>query len=330
MYKETVYLRRVDGRWSVVNISDKSELISNGEIEAIDFYPHSSLFKIAFTNTCAVDKGDTSENQCTCVGGVLGLLPRSKSGYTLCESSFKTPSKSSGAIALSILQSGLAALYGSTSIINETDTDAVSQALTEADVLGKLNSKYYGIYLSDFSKMDSIDAASNFILKYKGKYDPDELVAKAEAIGVELRESAVKKSRLLAYREAFAKSISSSDYKKFIEKYQNDDPEGFIPQARKNMKIAEADEVIKRKEESVRQEAQRKEEAAKQAKLEAWRKNIREGDETNCGPVLEVKKTMVKIYFPVQNYGNEHWIRTDKIKPPLEGCRFVNGQYLAD
>lgn len=48
---------------------------------------------------------------------------------------------------------------------------------------------------------------------------------------------------------------------------------------------------------------------------------------TNCGPILEVKKTMVKVYFPVKDYGNEHWISKNEIFPDGYGCIFRNGQY---
>lgn len=49
---------------------------------------------------------------------------------------------------------------------------------------------------------------------------------------------------------------------------------------------------------------------------------------TNCGPILEVKKTMVKVYFPVKDYGNEHWIPKNEIFPDGYGCAFTNGQYV--
>ena len=67
--------------------------------------------------------------------------------------------------------------------------------------------------------------------------------------------------------------------------------------------------------------------AAENAIRDKWRKNLKEGDSTNCGPVLEIKTKLVKVAFPVANYGNEHWIRKDQIMPSIYGCEFVNGQY---
>lgn len=61
--------------------------------------------------------------------------------------------------------------------------------------------------------------------------------------------------------------------------------------------------------------------------VSAFQKSVRVGEETNCGPVLEVKPPLVKIYSPVKDYGNEHWLRLDTVFPPSYGCQFVNGKY---
>ena len=54
---------------------------------------------------------------------------------------------------------------------------------------------------------------------------------------------------------------------------------------------------------------------------------IKIGIETNCGPIVDIKSDMIKVYFPVQNYGTEQWIRRDEIFPPSAPCRFLNGKY---
>lgn len=72
-------------------------------------------------------------------------------------------------------------------------------------------------------------------------------------------------------------------------------------------------------------------EKARQAKAStaavAWRKQLRQSGETNCGPVIEMNGKLAKIAAPVAGYGNEHWIRVDKLFPPGYECRFFNGQY---
>jgi len=60
-----------------------------------------------------------------------------------------------------------------------------------------------------------------------------------------------------------------------------------------------------------------------------FRKTLKKGVETNCGPILDIKNSSIKVYFPVKNVGNEHWIDTNKIFPKTHGCRFVNGNYVA-
>ena len=66
----------------------------------------------------------------------------------------------------------------------------------------------------------------------------------------------------------------------------------------------------------------------KMAEISAFRKGeFKEEMLTNCGPILEVKKTMLKVYFPIKDYGNEHWIPKNEIFPEGYGCSFINGQY---
>ncbi len=59
-----------------------------------------------------------------------------------------------------------------------------------------------------------------------------------------------------------------------------------------------------------------------------WRKTLKVGSETNCGPVIEIKNPMIKVYFPVASYGTEHWIMLNTIQRPGTGCRFINGKYI--
>ena len=81
--------------------------------------------------------------------------------------------------------------------------------------------------------------------------------------------------------------------------------------------------------EKIKAEQIAKRDAEAKAILENWRRKLSEGELTNCGPVIEVKKKLVKVSFPVANYGNEHWIRRDQIMPSVYSCEFVNGHYQA-
>ena len=62
----------------------------------------------------------------------------------------------------------------------------------------------------------------------------------------------------------------------------------------------------------------------------AFRKSVSVGTTSNCGPVVELRQNLAKVYFPVQGYGNEHWIDVNRLMPDGFGCRFINGQYWPD
>lgn len=93
--------------------------------------------------------------------------------------------------------------------------------------------------------------------------------------------------------------------------------------AKKRAEEARATEIEQRNREAIERE---RVEAAVRA-VAAFRKSIKVGEETNCGPVLELKPPLVKIYSPVKDYGNEHWLRMESVFPPGYGCQFVNGKY---
>lgn len=156
-----------------------------------------------------------------------------------------------------------------------------------------------------------------------------------------------------AYRNTFASAKMSSQFDAFVRKYSGNDPENLVPQAimrRDELSLREAEERKRREtEEAAWREAQAKAEAARRetqakaeeerrqyeqdqrrqrmAKVESFRRVIRVETETNCGPVLEIRGALVKVYSPVANYGNEHWIRKEQVFPPAYGCRFFNGNY---
>ncbi|TAK97211.1 MAG: hypothetical protein EPO09_04590 [Aquabacterium sp.] len=73
---------------------------------------------------------------------------------------------------------------------------------------------------------------------------------------------------------------------------------------------------------------ERKERAALERVATAFRKTLRFGAHTNCGPVLEVRPPLVKVASPVSGYGNEHWLEIASVYPEGHGCQFVNGHYV--
>lgn len=63
--------------------------------------------------------------------------------------------------------------------------------------------------------------------------------------------------------------------------------------------------------------------------IKKFRQTLKNGVDTNCGTILEMKDSSVKVHYPVKNHGAEHWIDSNKIFPKGHGCRFVNGNYIA-
>jgi len=151
----------------------------------------------------------------------------------------------------------------------------------------------------------------------------------------ELQKKLSYKNYLSSYRSA----STSRELERFITKYKKNDPDKLVSKAiarkKKALKIEKkrqlemaAQRKAKEKRRKTLAKAEEKRKNRELASLNKYRNNIRIESETNCGPVLQVKKGLVKIYFPVKNYGNEHWIRKEQIYPSSYNCRFVNGNYI--
>lgn len=141
----------------------------------------------------------------------------------------------------------------------------------------------------------------------------------------------------VVYRDAFSAAKTATNYQHFIDDYRNNDPDNLVSQASQRK-----DELLRQANEEAAQQKSRQEAAARQKALYAeahhaavlretrsFRQSLKLGDKTNCGPIIEVKGPLVKIYFPVQNYGNEHWLEIEKIYPAgVANCQFINGTYM--
>lgn len=167
-------------------------------------------------------------------------------------------------------------------------------------------------YRSEFKQSTTSDSLKHFIAMYQNN-DPDGLVAQAER---KLPDVVAKEAAdaHIQYRQAFESASSKSDLEAFIGKFQGNDPDHLVPKAQLKLKsiIAKQDA----------EERQAREELAK------WKNGLQVGDDTNCGEVLELRRGLVKVNFPVENYGNEHWIKKSLILKPGAGCQFVNGNYV--
>lgn len=92
-------------------------------------------------------------------------------------------------------------------------------------------------------------------------------------------------------------------------------------------------EFVREKADRIRQDSKKdRQDQLDQAQAEkvfaAFRKSLREGDDTNCGSVIEIKGKLIKVAFAVANYGNEHWVKREVILPPNYYCHYLNGRKL--
>lgn len=73
---------------------------------------------------------------------------------------------------------------------------------------------------------------------------------------------------------------------------------------------------------------ERKNTTEKQRQLALFRAGLKVESETNCGPVIEARGNLLKIYSVVRDYGNEHWIKRNELYPTGYDCLFSNGRYI--
>lgn len=114
--------------------------------------------------------------------------------------------------------------------------------------------------------------------------------------------------------------------KAFIDKYAVYDPEKLVPKARNSLELLQRQKEL---EDRQLQELIRASVAAKQAKLEAWRRSLKVGVDTYCGPIIEARPPMYKlaIIVPLQGYPSEVWAKAAELFPPdMANCRNTNGR----
>lgn len=236
--------------------------------------------------------------------------------YNPCDSNLTTQTNKSISVASNVLIGVLSlgtSLRNGVETVVSVDKEKLSQALVSSDAVSMLKAyQQKAIEQSDFDHATSSLALRNFIAKYQNN-DPDRLVAQAEKQlpDVEAKETEEAHAQ---YQQAFESASSESDLESFIGKYHGDDPDNLVPKAQLKL-----NSVIAKKD---AEERQAREELAK------WQNSLQVGDETNCGEVLELRRGLVKVNFPVENYGNEHWIKKNLILKPDAGCQFVNGNYI--
>ena len=95
-------------------------------------------------------------------------------------------------------------------------------------------------------------------------------------------------------------------------------------EGREEREIAEAKRV---EEQNVRKAKLLEEQ---ENRLDAFRKNLKIGDDTFCGPVIEIRGPMVKIAVipQLQGFASESWLKVEQIYPASFGCFNLDGRLL--
>ncbi len=87
-------------------------------------------------------------------------------------------------------------------------------------------------------------------------------------------------------------------------------------------------EKIAAEQQRIAVEQQRQLIANEAARQNKFRKALKIGDDTFCGPVIETRQPMIKIAVnaQLQGFASEAWLRSSQVFTPEYGCRNVNGR----
>jgi hypothetical protein len=200
-----------------------------------------------------------------------------------------------------------------------------------ADLVAEAKLRHYRAELSEAKTTEELQ---RFIRAYADN-DPENriAIAKQRLPEAQVQETAEERAR-------FASAQDSFQLRAFLEHYTGRDSANLIETANKKLsEVVKAEEAERKRQASLREAEERKaakrqadEEKAKQAKLDAWRKGLKVGDDTFCGPVIEVRLPMVKIAVnaPLQGYPSEAWLKLYEVYPNwMAGCHNVNGRLSA-
>lgn len=133
-----------------------------------------------------------------------------------------------------------------------------------------------------------------------------------------------------AHKQARVFELTTADeidkLRAVINRYEGEDRDKLLSQAK--IRLQKLIDQETRKAEYARAEGERKILELKK-ELEHWRKNLRLGDDTFCGRIIEVNNnsTMFKLAISAKlpGYANEQWVHVNDIYQPWRGCINYNG-----
>jgi hypothetical protein len=319
-----IYLRNEDGKWVASLTGD----LRDTKFEVVRVNKNSWSYSLPAAKP--------SPNPRLCL---TKMKERANFGYLECNSIFFSANLGGtvagtvlrGVFSLGILTATDAAT-GNTGFSVSFDQAAFDKAVAESGAIHLAKDTIsYQDYIASFEAAKSSRQWQAFISKHKDSYDPDSLVLLAEQRLMEAIEREAERDKTL-YRQAFNSASSINELQSFIDRYSQNDPENLIPRANDKLKLMRklVAEEEDRQRKAGAEEARLRVLAAekKQKEVAQWRSKLRSGDDTFCGPVIEIKGSMIRIALRVQlpGYGNDAWLKTSEIYPPSSGCQNINGR----
>jgi hypothetical protein len=144
-------------------------------------------------------------------------------------------------------------------------------------------------------------------------------------------------------KSIFEQETTSSAIKNFTTKlpehnsdrWDKVDFDNLVPKAKELLESTLAKEAIRQMQVQAQVQAERNREIEreraerleKEKMVKQFQKSIMVESKTNCGPVIEIKGNLIKVYSPVSGFGNEHWLSRDSLFPVTYSCNWRNGVY---
>lgn len=236
------------------------------------------------------------------------------------------------------------------------DVNKVMAAASLPEIASKLKDQYVAYLENQIGAMSFRDWATQFgptaspstlerVMKFA--IESDELALFSKYASSALTLQALEQGKLYwmeQYRKGWDKVMANPSDVAMLKKYaslvplkdgimelKTADFDMLAPRAHKMLNEHYAQEEAKAKKAAKDLEMQlagEKAEAAKaeekrQKRLAKFRKSLRIGMDTNCGKVVELKASVVKVYFPVEGIGTEHWVDVGDMDEASQACEKI-------
>lgn len=112
-------------------------------------------------------------------------------------------------------------------------------------------------------------------------------------------------------------------------KWSQVDFDGLAPKAKSEIEEIQKSELrnyVESHKKAIKEEKRLEELEAQ--RVASFRRGIKVETKTNCGPVIDKKGSLIKVYAALPNFGSEHWLERDQLYPPDYSCWWKNGKYF--